>query len=124
MVGKSRTGDADNVSLRDEILCFGFSEIAFLWILLNHPKVFRRLPISCLPTRIPVRVEHDVTSMGLDDHVSVSGLSLPEGVTVRLPENQTVCAVVAEKKVVEEVAAEETEGGEAPAEGAAPAASG
>jgi large subunit ribosomal protein L25 len=87
-------------------------------------KVFRKLPVSCLPAQIPARIEHDVAAMSLDAHVSVSELSLPDGVTVRLPANQTVCAVIAEKKVVEEVTAE-TEETAAPAEGAAeaPAAS-
>jgi large subunit ribosomal protein L25 len=82
-------------------------------------KVFRKLPVSCLPALIPARIEHDVTTMELDAHVSASALTLPEGVSIRLPDNQTVCAVIAEKKVVEE---EETaaaaEGAAAPVEGA------
>jgi large subunit ribosomal protein L25 len=81
-------------------------------------KVFRKLPVSCLPANIPARIEYDVTEMDVDAHVAVSGLNLPEGVTVRLPENQTVCAVIAEKKVVEE---EEEKSGAAEGEAAAPA---
>ncbi len=88
-------------------------------------KVFRKLPVSCLPANIPAKIEHDVSEMGLDAHVPVSGLTLPEGVTVRLPENQTVCAVIAEKKIVDDdAAAAEGEAGATP-DGAAeaPAAS-
>jgi large subunit ribosomal protein L25 len=65
-------------------------------------QVFRKLPVRCLPHQIPVRLSHDVTELELNDHVLVSALDLPEGVTVRLPSNQTVAAVVTEAKVVEE----------------------
>jgi len=88
-------------------------------------KVFRKLPVSCLPANIPAKIEHDVTPMGVDAHVSVSGLTLPEGVTVLLPENQTVCALLAEKKVVEEeekAAGAEGEAAGASAEGGAASA--
>jgi len=83
-------------------------------------KVFRKLPVSCLPQNIPTHIDYDVTELGLDEHVPASALALPEGVSLRMPENQTVCAVVAEKKVEEEAAAEgEGEAAAAPAEGAA-----
>ena len=81
-------------------------------------KVFRELPVSCLPQNIPTHIEYDVTALGLDEHVPASDLALPEGVSLRLPDNQTVCAVVAEKKVEEE-APVEGEAAAAPAEGAA-----
>lgn len=81
-------------------------------------KVFRKLPISCLPANIPVKIEYDVTEMELDDHIPASKLPLPEGVAVRLPPNQTVCALVTEKKVVEATEA----GAEGAAAAAAPAA--
>lgn len=61
-------------------------------------QVYRKLPVRCLPEKIPVKITHDVTSLELDDHVHVKDLALPEGVTVRLPEDQTVCGVVTEKK--------------------------
>jgi large subunit ribosomal protein L25 len=89
-------------------------------------QVFRKLPVSCLPKDIPVNVVHDVTELELDDHVGVRDLSLPEGVTVRLPPEQTVAAVVTEKKVIEEeavaAAVPGAEGAAAAAPGAAPAA--
>jgi large subunit ribosomal protein L25 len=61
-------------------------------------QVFRKLPIRCLPAQIPVKIVHDVTELELDDAVPVSALALPEGVVVRLPAEQTVAAVVTEKK--------------------------
>jgi len=90
-------------------------------------QVFRKLPVSCLPKDIPVKIVYDVTELDLDDHVGVRDLSLPEGVNVRLPPEQTVAAVVTEKKVVEEeetaaAAAATAEGAAAAAPGAAPAA--
>jgi len=77
-------------------------------------QVFRKLPIRCLPNQIPVKVVHDVTSLGLDGHVAAKDLALPEGVSARLPAEQTVASVVTEIIRTEEEAA--------PAGGAAAAA--
>lgn len=87
-------------------------------------QVYRTLPVRCLPDRIPLKVEADVTELELGDHIAPKDLKLPEGVEVRLPENQTLIAVVApEKDRTEETAAAP---GAAPAAGAAaaPAAAG
>ncbi len=85
-------------------------------------QVFRRIPVRCLPTKIPVKVVHDVTELELDGHVPAKSLALPEGVEVRLPPEQTVIAVVMEKQAPEEEAAPAaaaTVAGAAPAAGAA-----
>jgi large subunit ribosomal protein L25 len=65
-------------------------------------QVFRKLPIRCLPTLIPVKISHDVTALELDQHVATKDLAMPEGVSVRLPAEQTVAAVVTEIIRVEE----------------------
>jgi large subunit ribosomal protein L25 len=80
-------------------------------------QVFRKLPIRALPGNIPVKVVHDVAGLDLDGHVAPKDLALPEGVSVRLPPEQTVAAIVHE--VVRE---EETAAAPAAAAGAAPAA--
>ena len=81
--------------------------------------VYRKLPIRCLPEKIPVKIEYDITAVGLNEVVKVSQLGLPEGVKVRLPDDQTIAAVVApEKEKAEDVAAT----GPAAAAAAAPAA--
>src|SRR5205085_11320286 len=92
-------------------------------------QVYRRLPIRCLPQEIPTVIEHDVTALNLGDHVKTTDLTLPKGVTVRLPPDQTVAGVVApEKEKPEEgeaaagAPAAGTPGAAAPAGGAAPAA--
>lgn len=82
-------------------------------------QVYRKLPISCLPEHIPVRVVFDVTELGLDEHVAVRDLGLPEGVSVRLPDAQTVAAIVTETKRGE---AEEAAPAGAAAAAATPAA--
>jgi large subunit ribosomal protein L25 len=79
-------------------------------------QVFRRIPVRCLPQKIPVKVVHDVTELDLDGHVPAKALALPEGVEVRLPAEQTVIAIVTEK------AAPEEETTSTPAAGAAGAA--
>src|SRR3954466_6814217 len=81
-------------------------------------QVFRRLPIRALPGNIPVKIVHDVTGLDLDGHIAPKDLNLPEGVSVRLPPEQTVAAIVHEVVREEETAAP----GAAAAAGAAPAA--
>ena len=83
-------------------------------------QVFRKLPIRCLPGLIPVKITHDVTSLGLDGHVATKDLNLPEGVAVRLPAEQTVASIVTEIMRGEEEAAPAA--GAAAAAAAAPAA--
>jgi large subunit ribosomal protein L25 len=90
-------------------------------------QVYRRLPIRCLPEQIPVVIEHDVTALNLGDHVKTADLTLPKGVTVRLPADQTVAGVVApEKEKPEDVeatgAAPGAPAGASQAPGATPAA--
>jgi large subunit ribosomal protein L25 len=80
--------------------------------------VFRKLPVRCLPANVPVKLSHDVTELEIDDTVAVKALALPEGVTIRLPPELTVVAVVTEKKQVEE----EVVPGAAGAAGAVPGA--
>lgn len=65
-------------------------------------QVFRRIPVRCLPQQIPVKIVHDVTQLDLDGHVPAKALALPEGVSVRLPAEQTVIAIVTEKQAPEE----------------------
>jgi large subunit ribosomal protein L25 len=67
--------------------------------------VHRSVPVRCLPDRIPVKLEADVAHLELGMHVSTQDLKLPEGVSVRLLPEQTLIAVVAPEKEVEEVAA-------------------
>jgi large subunit ribosomal protein L25 len=85
-------------------------------------QVFRTLPIRCLPEKIPTSLEHDVTPLGLGEHVKTSEIAVPEGVTIRLPPEQTIIAVVAPEKEREEAAAPGAPG--APAAGAAAPAAG
>lgn len=82
-------------------------------------QVFRRVPVRCLPEKIPVKLVHDVTALGLNEHVLVKDLAVPDGVTIRLPPEQTVLAVAMEKIQVEE---EEAKPADAAAAAAAPGA--
>jgi large subunit ribosomal protein L25 len=82
--------------------------------------VHRTVPVRCLPDRIPLKIETDVTHLELGQHIATQDLKLPEGVQVRLPAEQTLVAVVAPEKEVEEVAA--VPGAAAAVAGAAPAA--
>ena len=66
--------------------------------------VLRTIPVRCLPDRIPVKIEADVTHLELGQHVATQDLKLPEGVSVLLPAELTLVAVVAPEKEVEEAA--------------------
>jgi large subunit ribosomal protein L25 len=89
-------------------------------------QIYRKLPVRCLPDKIPVKIVRDVSELDLDEHYQVKDLELPDGVTVRLPADRTVVAVAMEKIQPEETettAAAPAAGAAAPAEGgAAPAA--
>jgi large subunit ribosomal protein L25 len=60
--------------------------------------VYRTVPVRCLPDRIPVKLEVDISHLEMGEHVSTSDLKLADGVTVRLPAEQTLIAVVAPEK--------------------------
>ncbi|HEX9101973.1 MAG TPA: 50S ribosomal protein L25 [Polyangia bacterium] len=89
-------------------------------------QVIRVLEISCTPDKIPVKLEVDVSNLGMNEAIHVSDLKLGEGVRPLADGGSTVCAVTApkaEKEVAPAAAAE----GAVPAEGAAagaPAAAG
>ena len=81
-------------------------------------QIHRWLPIRCLPEQIPLKVEVDVTSLDLGDHVATKDLKLPEGVEARFAPELTLVTVAAPEK--------DRSAKEAPAAGAAaaPAAAG
>jgi large subunit ribosomal protein L25 len=88
--------------------------------------VHRMVPVRCLPNIVPVKITTDVTNLELGEHIATQDLKLPEGVTVLLPATQTLVAVVAPEKEVEEApapgapaAAAGAAAGAAPAAGAA-----
>lgn len=47
--------------------------------------VYRTLPIRALPEKIPVKIDHDVTNLGLNEAVKASHVKLPEGVKIVSP---------------------------------------
>lgn len=70
-------------------------------------RVFRELPVHCLPTAVPEKLEIDVSALDLGDLRKVSDLELPEGVTIELEQSQTLVSVVAPSAA--QTAAEEGE---------------
>jgi large subunit ribosomal protein L25 len=84
-------------------------------------QVFRKIPVRCLPERIPAMVEIDVTELDVGEGLHANQIPLPEGVRVLLPEGQTVVVVAAPDKGEEAVAAPGAPGAPAAA-GAAAAA--
>ncbi len=85
--------------------------------------VYRTVPVRCLPDRIPLKLEIDITHLNMNEHVSTQDLTLTEGVNVLLPPEKTLIAVVAPEKEKEEVPAEAAAAAAAAAPGA-PAAPG
>jgi large subunit ribosomal protein L25 len=85
-------------------------------------QVYRSVPVSCLPDRIPLKIEIDITHLALGEHVATQDLKLAAGVTARLSPEQTLIAVVAPEKDRTEDAAAATPAAGAAAGAAAPAA--
>jgi large subunit ribosomal protein L25 len=85
-------------------------------------QIYRRIPVRALPAQIPVSIEVDITELDIGDSLKTPQIKVPEGVKLRVPEDQTVVVVNAPEKVVEE----EPKPGAAAAAGApgAPAAAG
>ncbi|HXU74240.1 MAG TPA: 50S ribosomal protein L25 [Polyangia bacterium] len=83
-------------------------------------QVIRILPISCTPDKIPVKLEVDVSALGMNEAIHVSDLKLGEGVRPLPDPGSTVCAVTA-PKAEKEAAPAATAEGAVPAEGAAAA---
>jgi large subunit ribosomal protein L25 len=87
-------------------------------------QVFRHVEVECLPDRIPLKVEGDVSPLQMGQALHVSDIKLQEGVRLLLDAKQSIAVVVAPKaeKVEEEAAATAEVGAEGAA--AAPAAEG
>ena len=89
-------------------------------------QVYRTVPVRCLPDRIPLKIEVDISHLDIHESLPTKALTLPEGVEVRLPAEQTVIAIVAPDvdRAEEEAAAAAALPGAAPGAGAAAAAPG
>ncbi len=78
-------------------------------------QVFRQLSVVCNPGLIPLKIEVDITELDLHGHIATKDVVLPAGVTIDLPAEQTIIAMVAPERDREAEAA-------AAAAAAAPAA--
>ncbi len=64
--------------------------------------------VSCLPADLPTSIDVDITSLALGDHISLTGLDIPKGVTLTAlthgdieAHDQSVVAVQEAKKMAE-----------------------
>lgn len=106
------TGSDDNEALR-------------LGALLN--QFINAVEVSCLPADMPNGIEVDISSLALGDHISLTGVNMPEGVTLTAlthgdieAHDQSVVAVQEakimaeiEEEVIEADGDESAEGGDA-----------
>ncbi len=69
------------------------------------------LPVRCIPSAIPESFIASVEALDIGDSLQVGGFEVPEGVTVLLEPDQTICSVQAPS--VAQVADDEDESGEA-----------
>jgi large subunit ribosomal protein L25 len=103
------TGSDDNEAIR-------------LGAILN--QFINAVEVSCLPADMPNGIEVDISNLAIGDHISLTGLNMPEGVTLTAlthgdieAHDQSVVAVqeaklMAEEVEVEVVEAEGDEGGD------------
>jgi large subunit ribosomal protein L25 len=76
-------------------------------------QILHSVEVRVDPAHIPNHIDVDVTNLAMGHSLHVRDIQLPEGVEVLTDEDATICAVIAPRAVVEEVA---------PAEGEAEAA--
>jgi len=82
--------------------------------------VHRTVPVKTVPSKIPVKIEVDVTPLDIGEHVSVVDLKLEEGLEVILPAKESLVGVLSPSRKRRE---EEEEAAQAGTPGA-PGASG
>jgi len=95
-------------------------------------QAYRQLRVACLPDRIPLRLELDVSGLLIGQALHASDLALGQGVRALVGPKESIASVVApkEEKTTTETAAEAAataeaaagEAGATPAAGAAPGA--
>jgi large subunit ribosomal protein L25 len=61
-------------------------------------QTFRTVPVRCIPADVPVEIVFDMTKVKLNEIVHASSLPLPEGVEICLRPEQTVAAVIDERR--------------------------
>jgi large subunit ribosomal protein L25 len=74
------------------------------------------LPVRCLPDAIPEVLEIDVSALDIGESLHVSDLTIPEGVTVEMDPERTICSVVPPTVPALEEEVEEAEEAEEEAE--------
>ncbi len=103
------TGADDNEAIR-------------LGALLN--QLINSVEVSCLPADMPNSIDVDISSLAIGDHVSLTGLNMPEGVIITAlthgdieAHDQSVVAVQEPKLIAEEVEEDIVAEGDETAEG-------
>ncbi len=85
-------------------------------------QVFHKLPVTCKPADIPVKISIDITELEIGDSLKASNLPVSEGVMVNVDPEQTILAVTTpaaeEKPSVVEGEGEAAEGEAAEGEAA------
>ena len=84
-------------------------------------KQLTELEIKCLPADLPEYIEIDVSQLGLDEAIHLSGIKLPNGVELATPieddaHDHAVISIITPKIVAEPVEETETETAEVPSQ--------
>src|SRR5690606_11995953 len=61
-------------------------------------QVFLKVPVRCLPSKIPAKLTYDVSDLDIDSIVRARDLSAPEGVELRLKPAQTLGGVYGSRR--------------------------
>lgn len=71
--------------------------------------VHHELPVECLPTQIPENIEFSVKALKINDAIHLKDLTLPEGVTCLLEDEDEVIVAIHPPRVEEEEEATDEE---------------
>lgn len=76
---------------------------------------FRELPLECLPQNIPEEITLDITSLNVNQQITVGDVKLPEKTRITLPDRMMVVSIMAGGAGAAGEAGEEASAGEATA---------
>lgn len=70
-------------------------------------QMMREVELECLPTDIPEQIEVDISTLGINESITIGDLPIPEGITLLSAPEEVVATIVVPTEEVEEEEVEE-----------------
>jgi large subunit ribosomal protein L25 len=85
---------SDEIDLKVPVRCLGGNDCPGVKAGGFLRQVWLHVPVSCLPQNIPASFNVDVKDLEMRQAKRVRDLSIPQGVRVRIPENEVIATVI------------------------------